>query len=372
MSGAFLGVLVLLSLCGAAWGTKVAEVRVEGADSSEVRRLLGVRPGEEFVPARLESGIRKVLSWYEDRGHPFAKVEVVEASLEEDGLHISLRVDEGPEVGDNRFSAALGYAGGEVLGELSLSLRNPWGRGRRLEARWSRRSSCTELNLSYREPRALGLPLSLKGEFEGKLRERYSNLSGSVSASLPAGPAEVGMSVGRERTVRDSVGEGAWGLGFGLTYTKGHLRVASEAWWYPGREEGARLRVGADVEWRRPVAHGLAIVGGLHFRAVEGRRLSPYDLIPLGGARSLRGYREEQFRGRRVLWTKLELRRGLGGGSFTFPFLDIGYVRGRVRLGYGVGLRLETKVGLVGVDYGLSPGDGPLQGKVHLSLEGRF
>ena len=372
MSGAFFGVLVLLSLCGAAWGTEVAEVKVEGADSSEVGRLLGVRPGEEFVPERLEGGIRKVLSWYEDRGHPFARVEVVEASLREDGLHISLRVDEGPKIGGNVFSAALGYAGGEVLGELFLSLRNPWGKGRRLGARWNRRSSCTELDLSYREPRALGLPLSLKGEFEGELREMYCNLRGSASALLPVGPAEVGMSVGRERTVRDSVGEGVWGFGFSLTYKKGPLRVTSEAWWYPGREEGARSRVGTDVEWCRPMGHGLAIVGSLHFRAVEGRRLSPYELIPLGGARSLRGYREEQFRGRRVLWTNLELRRGLGGGSSTSPFLDVGYVRGRVRLGYGVGMRLKTRVGLVGVDYGLSPGDGPLQGRVHVSLEGSF
>jgi hypothetical protein len=36
--------------------------------------------------------------------------------------------------------------------------------------------------------------------------------------------------------------------------------------------------------------------------------------------------------------------------------------------GVGFGLRLEAPGGLVGLDYGLEPGRGPLEGKIHLQL----
>jgi len=132
------------------------------------------------------------------------------------------------------------------------------------------------------------------------------------------------------------------------------------------------MRVRGRVEGYAPLGRCYVLAAGLHWGMVEGRNLLPYELLPLGGAKSLRGYWEEQFRDLRVAWLNLELRRELGGGSWGFPFLDVGYARGKVRWGYGVGLRLRTGMGRIGVDYGLGPGDELWEGKVHLVLEGRF
>lgn len=44
----------------------------------------------------------------------------------------------------------------------------------------------------------------------------------------------------------------------------------------------------------------------------------------------------------------------------------------RHKLGYGVGLRVASRLGRVGVDYGLAAGEGPLDGRIHLRLEAEF
>ena len=42
------------------------------------------------------------------------------------------------------------------------------------------------------------------------------------------------------------------------------------------------------------------------------------------------------------------------------------------KIGYGFGIRIETRLGLFGVDYGLGAGDSLLRGKVHVGLVNWF
>ena len=104
--------------------------------------------------------------------------------------------------------------------------------------------------------------------------------------------------------------------------------------------------------------------------------VSYYDLFHLGGARSLRGYPEDAFSSTRIFWLNNELRWRLGTLSRIFPFYDIGsYLndnRYEIKMGYGLGLRVWSKIGLFGIDYGLAFGENPLNGKVHLTLTNQF
>lgn len=100
-----------------------------------------------------------------------------------------------------------------------------------------------------------------------------------------------------------------------------------------------------------------------------------HDYFFLGGASSVRGYREEQFAGSRVAWANMEYRFQLGGDSYLYPFLDIGYYESKGTgsvLGYGIGLTLKKGLAGIGLDYGLAKEDKPLDGKIHLRLTGQF
>ncbi len=100
----------------------------------------------------------------------------------------------------------------------------------------------------------------------------------------------------------------------------------------------------------------------------------------LGGANSLRGSRENQFAGNFIAWMNLEYRYIIGKLSRIYVFNDWGYYRretafdetGNWNYGYGAGVRLETRAGIIGIDYGLGKGDAPVEGKIHFRLRTEF
>jgi hemolysin activation/secretion protein len=99
-------------------------------------------------------------------------------------------------------------------------------------------------------------------------------------------------------------------------------------------------------------------------------------LYDLGGARSVRGLRENEFASDRTVVLRAELRYLPDRQSRIYPFFDCGAFvhQGRWRFisGCGAGVRAATRAGVLGLDYGVAVGEHPLQGKVHLSFETGF
>ena len=108
--------------------------------------------------------------------------------------------------------------------------------------------------------------------------------------------------------------------------------------------------------------------------------IPPTELFYLGGATTLRGYDEDWFSGPRRVYANLEYRFLVGPDSQIFAFTDLGAVTlietpsvfDRLRVGYGVGARLESKGGILRINYGLAAGDSPLRGKIHVNLGASF
>ena len=118
----------------------------------------------------------------------------------------------------------------------------------------------------------------------------------------------------------------------------------------------------------------------LHGAAAWGVNIPPTELFYLGGATTLRGYDEDWFSGPRRVYANLEYRFLVGPDSQIFVFTDLGAVTlietpsvfDRLRVGYGVGARLESKGGILRINYGLAAGDSPLRGKIHVNLGTSF
>ena len=127
--------------------------------------------------------------------------------------------------------------------------------------------------------------------------------------------------------------------------------------------------------WRRQV-----IAVGLHGAAAWGDNIPPTELFYLGGANTLRGYDEDWFFGPRRVYANIEYRLLVGRTSQFFVFTDLGAVTqvdqptvfDPLRVGYGFGMRLESKGGLLRMDYGLAEGRSALEGKIHVNLGTSF
>ena len=108
--------------------------------------------------------------------------------------------------------------------------------------------------------------------------------------------------------------------------------------------------------------------------------IPPTELFYLGGATTLRGYDEDWFSGPRRVYANIEYRYLVGPDSQIFAFTDLGAVTlletpsvfDRLRVGYGFGARLESRGGILRLNYGLAAGDSLLRGKIHVSLGASF
>ena len=122
----------------------------------------------------------------------------------------------------------------------------------------------------------------------------------------------------------------------------------------------------------------------VHARELRGDNFEISDLYFLGGANTLRGYRENQFSGNRVLWSNLEYRYLLTKRTFAFLFFDTGYYlrnenalydiekTSAFKTGYGFGLNIETSLGILGVSFALGNGDSFSEGKIHFGIVNEF
>jgi outer membrane protein insertion porin family len=119
-------------------------------------------------------------------------------------------------------------------------------------------------------------------------------------------------------------------------------------------------------------------------KELDGPFFEQSDLWRFGGTRSVRGYREEQFLASRIAWSNLEYRLMLTPRSYTFLFLDAGYYfldadpeRGIAQqedyiFGYGLGITIETAIGLLGVSFALAEGETFSEGKIHFGIINEF
>jgi outer membrane protein insertion porin family len=98
----------------------------------------------------------------------------------------------------------------------------------------------------------------------------------------------------------------------------------------------------------------------------------------------LRGYRENQFLGNRIIWSNLEYRFLLSQSSYLFAFFDSGYYlingnelnnvarKSDYLNGYGLGISLDTALGIMRVSYAFAEGTSISDGLIHFGLLNDF
>ncbi len=118
----------------------------------------------------------------------------------------------------------------------------------------------------------------------------------------------------------------------------------------------------------------------LNARQVSGSRLQLSDLFWFGGSQYGRGYRENRFQSGRVAGLNVEYRLLMGKNTRIYLFNDWAAFRevqnnadsARLLYGYGLGIRMETALGILGVDFGLGENDGFGDAKLHFGIINQF
>lgn len=398
---------------------KIKEIRLEGLKTTKqkvITRELGKSLTGYFSQSRLNQSIRRLqkLSYIKEVG----ETQLLSGENPDEGiLKIALT-----ERRNNSFSGIIGYVPssgsgkGNMGGSMNLTFDNMFGTGRRMEWSWSRKDPySSRFDFFYREGWILGLPPTLELQ-TSQLDYDSTYLELSFSAKLIFNLAEKmswGITGGWEKTIPGSAGKRylpssrtyRGGIGFTLDLLdqpdnprKGifyqiemdysQKRNYPTTVFIPDQFKTQSADYSLGLENYLPSFKNQVVFAGVHFKGLSSSEKEiPYsDQYKLGGIKSLRGYREEEFSGSTIAWANLEYRFLLEGDSRFFLFTDFGYFERKVlsddgttyirisgqKLGYGVGLRIDSKIGVLGLDYGLGQGDSFSQGKIHFGVMNRF
>ena len=152
------------------------------------------------------------------------------------------------------------------------------------------------------------------------------------------------------------------GVGLEVRTNVHHLTISQQLQCEYLFRDNERLRLRYDGRF---MLHDLMIAP--HYYRVYTDSLEYFDAFRIGGARSLRGFREEEFIVPYAQWLQCEYKR-----FFVFPVFDIGLIGKNLKYSYGFGIEGNTDT--VGAMLVIAwPAYGSWQdGKIHVMLETGF
>ena len=429
---------------------RVGNIKLEGNKSFTADEILfgfKTKKGKIFNEREFEQDMNNLLTRYENIGHPFARIEPFDFSLDSAKVNFGLRIYEGPltkigkievegntitrdyviiremrlnegdifsqksiedgkkrieklgfisvedvelrgwqgdpqkvgivikvkENATNQFVGILGYRKGRVSGLLDIRIPNLLGTGRAVTFRLEKPSTSTSsLSLSYREPWILGFPLNAVLEIYNRTEP---DVLTRVATTLDA-PILTYLNVLAGLTFRKALFHKEYKGFLGV-----HLDTRRTSFF---ATKGIRFTLGSEYDLQGLTRIKINLDNfiplsakyGLFFSINGGEIMEDTDLVydefRIGGAKTLRGYDEEEFHGTRVVWTNFECSRLLGEKTSAFIFQDIGYINDMWRMGYGLGITAKSKIGVMKLTYGLAKGRSLGEGKIHIEVMSAF
>lgn len=335
----------------------------------------------------------------------------------ESGLLIEVR-----EGNTNTFDGVLGYVpksgdqNGYFTGLVNVSIRNLFGTGRRIDAKYQQEVRETqELEFRYFEPYLMNLPLNINLGFLQRIQDTtYTKRNLDLKADfLFSDKFTISALAGYERVIPSELSDSVYVIGDSRILSTGvELRFDSRdniyipskgflyrsAYSYGSKDIFNVARIGdsssigsfsiqkyylnLDVYFSfvKRLTNLVRLFGG----EVRSDKLDDADLFRVGGNKYIRGYRNEQFLASRLAAGTFEPRFAISRRGFLFAFFDAGYYfrpaddintfpeQSGFLYGYGLGIRMETGLGVIGVSYALGKDDGLSDGKINFGLINDF
>lgn len=395
----------------------ITGVVVEGLKKTRpalAARITGVEPGIPYSARVLEDMYLRLVS-----SGVFLDVAFPTVRVAGDGRGVDAVVTVEESARSHSFAAALGYASTDATNErvlsglVQLELNNIGGTLKDFGATWNNDGNGrSETRVQYRDRLFLGRRVGVGIRLEqagqdtlytwqslGVSAERgFGRVAGTlVSASLGAFGDRNVFSQGsqlRSTRVRGRVGVAAL-LGserraayvrFGLAVSLAAKNVSYRAGSGGPGDVGQTIYEGT-VEAIVPAFWSLHYsLFAAAYSLESGEASVPLsEQFHLGGARTLRGYRENQFHGRRMAYARNELRLGRTPREGLYVFADAGYVLQELALaggglatdgaglaGFGFGVRSASRLGRIDLSFAVSDEVSLESTKVHVLLEQNF
>lgn len=398
---------------------KIDKVKIKGNETTKdyvILRELDIPESKVVTSATIQNMKERL-----DRLDIFESVSTpkiyTSKSTNESGLLIEVK-----EGNTNTFDGILGYIppsgneDGYFTGLVNVSFRNLFGTGRKLVAKYQQEVRETqELEFKYFEPYLFSLPLDVNAAFLQRLQdttytrrnldlkadflltEKFTiSAVGNYERVIPSDIANPTFVIADSRVLssgaellfdsRDNIFIPQKGFLYRSLYTYGSKKIYNAAQLQSlGYKDSYTIqRYFANIDFYYSFSKRQTNLLRLFAGEVKSDKLEDADYFRIGGNKFIRGYRNEQFLASRLAVSNIELRYSISRKGFLFGFFDSGYYfkpaddvnnfpeQSGFLYGYGLGIRLETGIGVIGVSYALGKDDDILDGKINFGLINDF
>jgi len=263
-----------------------------------------------------------------------------------------------------------------LTGQFRLQFMNLWGSDRAIMLYFKQVPKSTRiLNLSYHDPGISPVPIAADIDLNRVEQDStWISTKGAISLSYQMLRQAFGITLQTESLTP--------GTRYPATVTSTQANGVSAFWNMSRLEGGMNPRKGMGFNVRYGVVNNrgegnafttaeLGVFGCLPvlrrwvgYANVQARNINnpaaeAWQQYKMGGYGSLRGYHEDEFSSFRLGWTNYELRYLMTAESRVYLFCDQGFIARNEHsinselFGIGGGLKVKTKLGILGLEYAL-------------------
>ncbi len=295
------------------------------------------------------------------------------------------------DIPSTSVSGTAGYSEDKISGGVEFVSKNLFGTGRKLNFSFNADDTRRDIELYYSEPYLFSSNIS--PEFSAKLQllsEEYTRREYSFGITIPLGyETDIKFGITAGATIPETTGINRQ-ENYGI-YLKGVYSTLDDA---VLPQKGIHITLGGSGEYQNveedTSSHQLGATGTASFLvALKSGKFSVWIegsawgwLAPklvdrsrwefLGGWKNLRGYRQNQFSGMRIITASLQPRFMPTGSVHLFPFVDLGAYRDEIgwnfKYSYGAGIEYRYHGGAFSIMYGIGEGRTIWNGLLHFGI----
>lgn len=381
---------------------RVADVSFVGNEKTKdhvIEREITIEPGDVLNRQQVQRTLQRLslLGFFSDVGARFVETD------NPDELAVVFELEE-RKTGLASFGAGYSSVDGFV-GYVEVADENFFGRGQRANLRWEFGKSKNAYDLGFYEPYLFGTRTSFGINLYNTRTERMRGGSllairengGDVSLGRPLGEytrgfitykhsnwhrAEDGVLSGEGRTRSVTLSANTDTRNHPFSPTEGfrtRFAVERAGGFLGGTDEFTKYEASYSTYFKI----GKRDKQALALRAMYGQGAGPGGIslegqhqFAVGGSETLRGYNYRDFEGDKMLVFNTEFRFPIANAVEGVLFADFGNAfevgepieLRKLKAGYGVGIRLDTPLGMMRIDYGI----GEEGGRTYFSLGPAF
>lgn len=347
-------------------------------DEPQLIQILGLKIPCIYTKSKIKSGLDKIRA---------NDIKINDYKLISHDTTFTLNIDITEEK-HQEISGAVSYLPNskELNGFFYLDLNNLFNTLRKVRLGWERYARFTNFDLNYQDPYLFGFILN--GNFFYSVYDTfYAKMNFDIGASIPVlDYLSLGFSSGYEyinSAFTNLANYRTLWLGQGLSLVVGN-NINPSYLMTLNTKLGTRtlhnqylIITDLQNQLKLPFIHHTNFSFDCRLKNMySNSELTIADSMYLGGTKTLRGYRENEFSTNRYILARNEFSFLQTQNLNTFVFDDLALFHKNnkysIKTGYGIGMRTIAKIGTIGIDYGIPTDNNLLQGKIHLNFSNKF